>query len=183
MKQLVHQGVIEQRILLIRGQRVILDVDLAKIYGVSTKQLNQQIKRNRGRFPEDFMFRLTEREQEEVVAICGQLKTLRSQIVTSKKGRGGRRYLPFAFTEHGALMVANILNSPTAVKASIQVVRAFVKLRKFLASHKNLARKLYELEKKYDGKFKAVFEAIHRLMNPDEEVIEPRRRKIGFHSV
>jgi len=145
----------------------MLDSDLAEIYGVETKVLNQAVKRNRDRFPEDFMFQLTNEEAE----------ALRSQFVTSKKGRGGRRYAPYAFTEHGAVMLASVLNSTVAVHASIQVVRAFVRLREMLAAHKELARKLEELEKKYDKQFAVVFEAIRQLMEPpDEKAKEP----IGF---
>lgn len=131
----------------------MLDADLARIYGVETKKFNQQIKRNLDRFPLDFMFRVTEIEAD----------SLRSQIVISKTGRGGRRYLPYVFTEHGALMLANVLNSPTAVASSIQVVRAFINLRQILSSHSELARKLDTLEKKYDHQFKVVFDAIREL--------------------
>ena len=131
----------------------MLDADLARIYGVETKKFNQQIKRNLDRFPLDFMFRVTEIEAD----------SLRSQIVISKTGRGGRRYLPYVFTEHGALMLANVLNSPTAVASSIQVVRAFINLRQILSSHSELARKLDTLEKKYDHQFKVVFDAIQEL--------------------
>lgn len=160
---------IEQSILLIREHKVMLDDDLAKLFGVTTKRLNEQVKRNLDRFPADFMFQLTPEEWE----------ALKSQIATSKKGRGGRRTRPYAFTEHGVLMLANVLNSPTAVQASIQVVRAFVRLRELLASHAELARKLQTLEKKYDAQFKAVFDAIRQLMIPPEP---PKRGRIGFHS-
>jgi len=160
---------LEKFILTIRGQRVMLDSDLAKIYGVSTKHLNQQVKRNLERFPQDFMFQLTEIEEEY----------LRSQFVTSKPGRGGRRYLPYVFTEHGALMLANVLNSSTAVAASIQVVRAFIRLRQMMISHTELAQKLEALEKKYDSQFKVVFDALKQLMTLPPET--PKRR-IGFHS-
>ena len=156
---------IEQGILLIRGQKVMLDEDLAQIYGVSTRQLNQQVTRNKDRFPEDFMFRLTKEEFEG----------LRSQFVISK--RGGRRYPPNAFTEHGAVMLASVLNSPIAVEASVQVVRAFVRLREMLASHKDLARKLASLEKKYDQQFQVVFNAIRKLMEPPPNKPKPR---IGY---
>ena len=145
---------IEKAICLIRGRKVMLDANLAKLYGTSTKRFNEQIRRNGDRFPDDFMFRLSDEEWT----------ALRSQTATSKKGRGGRRYPPFAFTEHGAIMAANVLNSPRAVQASIQVVRAFVRLRQMLASHKDLARKLDALEKKYDRQFKVVFDAIRQLM-------------------
>jgi hypothetical protein len=155
---------VERVILLIRGQKVILDADLAALYGVTTKRFNEQVKRNRERFPEDFMFQLTKKEAE----------ILRSQFAASSWG--GRRYLPFAFTEHGAIMAANVLSSPRAIQASVQVVRAFVRLRQILASHADLARKLAQLEKKYDRQFKVVFEAIRRLMTPPE----PKKRPIGF---
>ena len=147
---------IEESILLIRGEKVILDSDLAALYGVSTSRFNEQVKRNRGRFPTDFSFRLTKDEW----------KSLISQFATSKLGRGGRQKLPYVFTEHGAIMAANILNSNRAIEASVQVVRAFVKLRQMLASNAELARKLDQLERKYDHQFKIVFDAIRQLMSP-----------------
>lgn len=156
---------IENRIMQIRGQRVILDFDLAELYGVTTARLNEQVKRNLDRFPLDFMFVLTDQE----------FTVLTSQFATSK-GRGGRRKLPLAFTEHGAIMAANVLHSDQAVQASVQVVRAFVKLREMLIAHKDLARKLAELEKKYDRQFAVVFEAIRELMAPPAK--PPQR--IGF---
>lgn len=130
---------IESRIFLIRGQKVMLDENLAALYGVETKRLNEQVRRNSGRFPEDFMFQLTVEEFAD----------LRCQIATSNNpvGRGGRRSLPYAFTEHGAIMVASVLNSPRAIEASVQVVRAFVQLRQMLASNDELSRKLVALEK------------------------------------
>ncbi|MBI4468853.1 MAG: ORF6N domain-containing protein [Acidobacteria bacterium] len=154
--------------MLIRGHKVMLDADLAELYGVNTKRLNEQVKRNLGRFPTDFMFQLTRKEAE----------ALRSQIATSKAGRGGRRTLPYAFTEHGAVMLASVLSSPIAVQASIQVVRAFVRLREILATHKELARKMDAMEKKYDTQFKVVFDAIRQLMAPPVS----KRRPIGFRS-
>jgi hypothetical protein len=160
---------IENSILAIRGQRVILDADLAELYGVTTKRLNEQVKRNRDRFPADFAFRLT---RQEVTILKSQLATSRSA------GWGGRRALPLVFTEHGTVMAANVLSSSVAVAASIQVVRAFVRLREILASHKDLARKLDELEKKYDSQFQVVFEAIRELMKPAET--PSRRGRIGF---
>ena len=130
---------VASRIVFLRGDKVLLDVDLARLYGVNTKRLNEQVKRNYARFPRDFMFRVTKQE----------LTNLRSQIATSSLAEwGGRRYAPYAFTEHGALMAANILNSPRAIEVSIYVVRAFVRLRTAMATHKELARKLDELEKK-----------------------------------
>jgi len=158
-------------IVVIRGQRVLLDSDLAKLYGVTTTRLNEQVKRNLDRFPADFMFRLTQEEWDALI----------SQNATSKGGRGGRRKLPYAFTEHGAVMAANVLNSPVAVRASIAVVRAFIRLRQILSSHEDLARKLDALEKKFekhDTQFRVVFDAIRRLMEP----APARRRSIGFHT-
>jgi hypothetical protein len=157
---------IERRILTLRGQKVMLDSDLAGLYGVTTKRLNEQVRRNRGRFPRDFMFELSSEETA----------TLRSQNATSKRGRGGRRYAPYAFTEHGAIMLASVLSTRVAVQASVHVVRAFVRLREILATHRDLARKLEELEGKYDAQFKVVFDAIRQLMAPPEKA----RRSIGF---
>lgn len=169
---------IESQIFLIRGQKVMLDADLAELYGVPTKRLNEQVRRNSERFPEDFMFQLT---TEEFANLKSEFETssLRSQIATSNNpaGRGGRRHLPYAFTEHGAIMVASVLNSPRAVEASVQVVRAFVQLRQMLASNAELSRKLVAMEKKYDIKFKAVFDAIHELMAP---LAPKKKRPIGF---
>lgn len=158
---------IERAIILVRGEKVMLDSDLAEIYGVETGALNRAAKRNEKRFPPDFMFQLTP----------GEAEALRCQIGISKEGRGGRRYLPYAFTEHGALMLANVLNSERAAQTSVQVVRAFVRLRQMLASNAELARKLDAMEQKYDAQFKVVFSAIRRLMSPPEI----KRREIGFH--
>jgi ORF6N domain len=167
---------ITRSILILRGQRVLLDAGLAGLYGVSTKRLNEQVRRNLDRFPEDFMFQLT---AEEVTA-------LRSQIATSKitaSNRGGRRYLPYAFTEHGAIQAANTLNSPRAVEMGIYVVRAFVQLRELLASNKDLARRLDQLEARiekklttHDDAIAAMLSAIRQLMHPPP----PKRRGIGF---
>jgi len=157
---------IERSILLIRGEKVMLDRDLAELYGVETKRLNEQLRRNRDRFPPDFMFQLTPQEW----------KSLRSQFATLKRGEH-RKYLPYAFTEHGALMLANVLKSERASRTSVQVVRAFVRLRQLLASNAGLARKLDSLEMKYDAQFKVVFDAIRKLMSPPET----KRREIGFH--
>lgn len=150
----------------VRGQRVILDDTLAALYGVSTKRLNEQVSRNEDRFPDDFMFGLTKEEWD----------ALKSQFATAKPGRGGRRSPPRAFTEHGTVMAANVLNSPTAVRASIQVVRAFVLLRGMLASNNELAKRLDALERKYDAQFKAIFDAVRQLMAPPEK----ERKPIGF---
>lgn len=161
---------IERLIFLIRSQKVMLDSDLARIYGVATARLNQQVKRNPDRFPSDFMFRLTQEEFDGLMR----------QSATSKTGRGGRRKLPYAFTEHGAIMLATVLNSPIAVRASLQVVRAFVQLREMLASNVALAHKLAELERKLEGHDHAIqnlFEVIRQLLHPSQ----PKRRQIGFH--
>ena len=162
---------IEQRIYVIRGERVIVDGDLADIYGVTTKVFNQAVKRNIGRFPDDFCFQLTVDELESLRSqiVTSNAEVMRSQNATSKTGRGGRRYLPYVFTEHGALMAANVLNSPRAVEASVQVVRAFVRMRSMLASNAELSKKIESLEKKYDGQFKAVFDAIKKLMMPKDK--------------
>jgi len=167
-KAIVPLERIEGLILLIRGQKVMLDADLAALYGVETKALVQAVKRNIARFPEDFMFQLTKEEHA----------SLRSQIVTSKpSGRGGRRYPPYAFTEQGVAMLSSVLRSPRAVQVNIQIMRTFVKLRRMLAAHEQLARKLAALERKYDHQFKVVFDAIRELMTPPEP---KKKRRIGF---
>lgn len=167
-------GVVEKalpldgRIVTLRGQRVILDADLAELYGVTTKRLNEQVKRNAERFPADFMLRLTAREKAEVVAKCDHLQRLKFSAV-----------IPCAFTEHGAVMAASVLNSPEAVEASVFVVRAFVAMRDALASSQALARKLLELERKvggHDETITALVSAIRQLM----EAPAPKKRKIGF---
>ncbi len=160
---------IEQAILLIRGQKVMLDEDLSALYRVPVKALNQAVKRNLRRFPEDFMFQLSNEEAE----------VLRSQSVTSKKGRGGRRTPPYAFTEQGVAMLSTVLNSDRAIEVNIAIMRAFVKLREILASHADLAKKLEEMEKKYDTQFKVVFDALRKLMTPPAQP----RRKIGFGEI
>ena len=165
-KALVLTEKIESSILIIRNHRVMLDSDLAALYGVTTKRLNEQVKRNRGRFPDDFMFQLTEDEFER----------LRSQFATANISK--RRTPPYVFTEHGAVMLAGVLNSDVAVNASVQVVRVFVRLRRMLESHAVLSLKLDELEKKYDGQFQVVFEAIRQLMLPPEA----GQRRIGFRT-
>jgi hypothetical protein len=161
---------IESAIHLIRGQRVMLDSDLAAIYSVSTKRLNEQFKRNRSRFPEDFAFQLTAEE----------LANLKSQIATSSL-HGGRRYCPWVFTEHGAIMLASVLNSHIAVQASIRVIRAFVQLREMVAANAELVSKLEELERRLDSHDEAIvdlFAALKRLLEPDEP---QKKREIGFH--
>ncbi|MBI1808184.1 MAG: ORF6N domain-containing protein [Ignavibacteria bacterium] len=164
--QIVSTTFIERRIFLIRGQKVMLDVHLAQMYGVPTKRLKEQVRRNRSRFPKDFMFELTAEE----------FSSLRSQIATSNVRRGGSRYKPFAFTEQGVAMLSTVLNSEGAIQVNIAIMRAFVKLRELLGAHKDLAIKLEELEKKYDAQFRVVFEAIRQLM---EQPQKPKR-KIGF---
>ena len=156
---------IEKAILLVRKQKVMLDADLAGLYGVETRVLVQAVKRNLQRFPEDFMFQLS---HEEFTA-------LRSQSVTSSDW-GGRRYPPYAFTEQGVAMLSSVLRSQRAIQVNIEIMRAFIRLRQMLASHAELARKLDALEKKYDAQFKEVFEAIRQLMAPPE----PKRRTMGF---
>src|ERR1039458_8901654 len=160
---------VESRILFLRHQRVILDADLAELYGVPVKVLNQQVKRNRERFPADFVFQLTTKEHE----------ILRSQIVTSRDAHGGRRYSPYAFTEHGAIMAATVLNSERAVQMSVFVVRAFVRLREMLATNRRLAGKIDELENRLDSHDSAIvnlFTVIKELMTPKRK----RRARIGF---
>jgi hypothetical protein len=175
-KEIVPYELIESKIVLIRGHRVILDFSLAEIYGTTTKRLNEQIQRNIKRFPEDFRFQLTPAEE----------KSLRSQFATSK-GRGGRRYLPFAFTEYGAIQAANAVNTETAILASIAVVRAFVRIREMVSAHKELALKLAELERRlggHDEEIKAIVDVIRQLMNgmsqPEGENSSGPKKQIGF---
>ena len=156
---------IERYILLIRGEKVILDSDLATLYEVETKVLTQAVRRNIARFPADFMFQLTKEEFDH----------LRSQSVTSSWG--GRRYPPYAFTEQGVAMLSGVLNSDRAIKVNIEIMRAFVRLRQMLASNKTLEQKFNELEQKYDDQFKIVFEAISQLMRPSTN---DKKRSIGF---
>ena len=155
-------------ILLIRGQKVMLDSDLAELYGVPTKRLNEQVRRNIARFPEDFLFKLTLREA----------KNLRSQFATSSSSYGGRRYRPYAFTEQGVAMLSSVLHSDRAIQVNILIMRTFVQLRQWLSSHAGLARKLEEMERKYDEQFRTILEVIHQLMAPDR----PKKKKgtIGF---
>ena len=167
MKSLVPLEIIEKKILLIGGQKVMLDSDLAALYGVTTKRLNEQVRRNLKRFPADFMYQLSAEEFE----------SLRSHFATLKSGRGKhRKYLPQVFTEQGIAMLSSVLNSDRAIAVNIQIMRAFVKLREMISTHKDLARKLGEIEKKYDSQFQIVFEAIRQLI----EVEEKPKRKIGF---
>lgn len=160
---------VDSRILMLRRQRVILDSDLAELYGVTVKRLNQQVNRNQERFPADFMFQLTSPED----------KALRLQIAASKKGRGGRRYPPYAFTEHGAIMAATVLNSKRATEMSVFVVRAFVRMREMLAKNRQLAAKINELDRRletHDTAIQDIIDAIKELMVPEG----PSKRKIGF---
>ena len=159
---------IEKRIFLIRGQKVMLDSYLAALYEVPVKALNQAVRRNLGRFPSDFMFQLNYQE----------VGVLRSQFVTLEPGRGRyRKYVPYAFTEQGVAMLSSVLKSERAVRVNIEIIRTFVRLRQILSSHKDLARKLEELEKKYDSQFRVVFDAIRQLMAPPPL---PPKKKIGF---
>ena len=186
---------IESRILLIRGEKVLLDGDLAELYGVTTSALNQAIKRNHERFPDDFMFQLTDaevtmllRSQFVTSKVISDLKPLifkdilKSQSVISKEeemGKGGRRSNPYAFTEQGTAMLSSVLRSSRAVAVNIEIMRAFVRMRQLLGTHVDLARKLTSLEKKYDVQFRAVFDAIRELMTPPAKP----SREIGFHTL
>lgn len=161
-------GRIESKIFFVRGQKVLLDRDLAGLYGVETKALNRAVQRHLGRFPADFMFQLTSEEFE----------ALRCQIGTSNAGRGGRRYLPYVFTEQGVAMLSGLLNSSRAIAVNVEIMRAFVRLRQMIATHADLAHKLDELERKYDTQFRVVFEAIRELMLPPAE----EKREMGFHT-
>ena len=168
---------IEEKIYTVRGKRVIIDRDLAALYGIPTFRFNEAVKRNQKRFPDDFMFQLTAQEYA----------VLTSQFAMSKPGRGGRRTLPYAFTEHGAIMAANVLNSPKAIEMSVFVVRAFIKMRETLSNNKALALKLAELEKKLTGRLNVheraivhVLGEIRKLMASAEPSPEPQKRKIGF---
>jgi hypothetical protein len=185
---------IERRVLLLRGEKVILDEHLAELYEVPTKTLNQAVKRNLDRFPADFRFQLTPSEADAVLKSqiviskdgypdnsLNKKELLRSQIVTSKRAphTGGRRYRPYAFTEQGVAMLSSVLRSPRAVAVNIEIMRTFVRLRQMIVGHADLARKLAAMEKKYDAQFKVVFDAIRELMTPptEEEV-----REMGFHT-
>src|SRR4030067_729792 len=158
---------IEKAILLVRNQKVMLDADLAELYGVQTKILVRAVKRNIGRFPSDFMFQLSKEEFDD----------LRFHFGTSSDW-GGRRYRPYAFTEQGVAMLSSVLRSQRAIRVNIEIMRAFIRLRQILASNVELAKKLDTLEKKYDAQFKEVFEAIRQLMAPPEP--EPLKKRIGF---
>ena len=165
-KTIIPTEIIEKRIFLIRGQKVMLDFHIAELYQVETKALKRAVKRNRNRFPSDFLFELTQQEYT----------SLRYQFGTLKKGEHSK-YLPFAFTEQGIAMLSGVLNSPRAVQVNITIMRSFVKLREVLATHKDLVLKLQELEKKYDEQFQIVFDAIRQILTPPEKP----KRGIGFH--
>ena len=165
INEIVPTERIENRILLLRGQRVMLDRDLAELYGVSTKVLNQAVKRNSERFPTDFMFILTKSEKDELVTNCDRLGTLKHS--TS---------LPYAFTEQGVAMLSSILKSKRAIQVNIQIMKTFVQLRRMYLNNKELADKINELEKKYDKQFKLVFDALRALITTES----PSKRKIGF---
>ena len=158
---------IDRAILIIRGQKVMIDSDLAELFGVRTKRLNEQVKRNINRFPKDFMFQLTTKEKQELVANCDHLERLKHSGTN-----------PYAFTEHGTIMLANVLNTPTAVETSVLIVRAFVKLRELLFSRKELETKILELESKYDKQFELIFKAIRELMQ--QEQLDKNRPRIGY---
>ena len=173
---------IEGKILLIRGQRVILDSDLARIYGVSTKRLNEQTKRNARRFPDDFVFRLNMKEWLNLNSQSSGLSQQdnRSQIATGSQKHRDPRFLPLAFTEHGAIMTANVFNSPRAVKMSVFVVRAFIRMREQLLSRAEMESRLAQIENillSHDGQIRDLYEKIRPLLLP---LPEPRRRRIGF---
>ena len=168
MPDLISAEVIATKILTFRGKRVMLDSDLALLYGVQTKRLNEQVKRNKKRFPDDFMFQLTLKEKEEVVANCGHLKFLKFSP-----------HLPLAFTEQGVAMLSGVLNSDRAIKANIQIMRAFIQLKRMLLTNVGLRRKIEEMEKKYDKQFLIVFQAIKQLLEPPPA---KEKRIIGFRA-
>ena len=168
MKAIIPQETIEQRIFLIRNQKVMVDREIAELYGVEAKHLNRQVKRNIQRFPEEFMLQLTIEERNQLVTICHRFKTMKHSSS-----------LPYVFTEHGVAMLASVLKSDRAVKISINIIKAFVKLREMLSTHKELAHKLAQLERKiekHDDEIKLVFDAIRQLMTPPE----PKSKRIGF---
>jgi len=166
MKEVISVEIIERKIYLIRGHKVMLDRDLATLYSVETRALNQAVKRNLNRFPEDFMFQLTQAEMEN----------WKSQIVISSKDKMGLRKAPYAFTENGVAMLSSVLGSERAVEVNIQIMRTFTRLREMLLTHKDLQLKIEDMEKKYDQQFKVVFDAIRQLIAHEE----PKKKKIGF---
>jgi len=161
---------IERSIYMIRGLKVMLDSDLAELYGVETFNLNKAVKRNQERFPEDFMFQLTKEEWDSLIFQIG---------ISKPQGRGGRRTAPYAFTEQGVAMLSSVLKSPRSVMVNVEIMRTFVRLRQILTTHEDLAEKLKKLERKYDSQFRVVFDAIRKLMAPSHI---PKKRRIGFHS-
>jgi ORF6N domain len=186
MKLTLKPENVAQLVFFIRGEKVMLDADLALLYGVQTRVLLQAVKRNRTRFPDDFVFELTSDEfarlrSQTVISTTtttGGSFPLRSQIVTSKAGRGGRRYRPYAFTEQGVAMLSSVLRSTRAVEVNIAIMRTFVQLRRLMDTNRDLARKIDALEKKYDEQFAVVFAAIKELITPPDS---PAKKQIGFH--
>ena len=165
---IVPVEIIQNKIYLIRGQKVMIDADLAALYDVTNKRLKEQIRRNTKRFPEDFMFQLTTEEKNELAANCGQFRSLKHSTTN-----------PYAFTEQGVAMLSSVLNSDRAVEVNIQIIRTFTKLREMMSSHKDFARKIEEMEKKYDHQFKIVFDAIKQILQVKEEE-NKNRGPIGF---
>jgi hypothetical protein len=165
---IVPPALISQKIFFVRGTRVMLDADLARLYGVATKNLNKAVKRNTSRFPSDFMFQLSPKE----------LHSLGFQSGTSKPGRGGRRYVPYAFTEQGVAMLSSVLRSSRAVQVNVAIMRTFVRLREMLTTHEELRRKIDAMEKRYDARFRTVFETIRQML----ETPIPAKKPIGFHA-
>lgn len=188
MKDIVIQELIEQKIYLVRDQKVMLDKDLAILYGVPIGALNQAVKRNKKRFPEDFAFRLTKEEnnrlRSQIVILTEGNGTLKSQFVISKDGRGGRRSMPYAFTEQGVAMLSSVLNSDRAIAVNIQIIRTFIKLRKLLATHRDLLKKIEAMERGYDRQFRIVFEILKELREAPKKSFDEARdkeiKKIGF---
>ena len=175
---------IEGIVLLLRGQKVILDFHLAELYGVEARSLNQAVKRNSGRFPEDFMFRLSTEESRLIMrSQIAPPSRNSSQFVMSSKKHRGLSYRPYAFTEQGVAMLSSVLRGPRAVRVNIEIMRAFVRLRQWLASNAELSGRLNALEKRYDRKFRIVFEAIRQLMSEEDAEKYPEHREIGFHTL
>jgi hypothetical protein len=173
MAELIPNEIIESRIFIIRGQKVMLDRDLAELYGVSTKRLNEQVKRNLSRFPQDFMFKLNEIETRQLVANCDRFKTLKHSSS-----------FPYAFTEHGTIMLASIINSEVAISVNIQIVRAFIRLREIILTHKDLQKKIDDIIRVHGGqlkdhaeKIRAIFQLINQLLEPPTEA---QKKKYGF---
>ncbi len=167
-KELIPAEIVSEKIFVLRGQKVMFDSDLAKLFGTTTSRLNEQVKRNRHRFPDDFMFQLSQDELEEAAIL---------------RSKGGRRYKPYVFTEHGTVMLATVLNTPRAIQASVDIVRTFIRMREMIMSHKDLFKRLDDLERKYDAQFKVVFNSIRQLIEakPKEILEQQKKRKIiGF---